>query len=160
MIGFDQTITINRPLEEVFDFVADPTNIPRWDHDVLTSRLAASGALGAGVRFEETVQMGPSRVEAEGEITAFERPGRVGFKVAARPMRHQGTFELAAAQGTTVVRFVGACEPRGFLRLLEPLIALRVRRGIKRELENIKQCVEGAGLQAGINQQRAPRARP
>jgi len=34
MIDETHTVTINRPVNEVFDFVADPSNEPDWHFDV------------------------------------------------------------------------------------------------------------------------------
>jgi uncharacterized membrane protein len=37
MIDVTHTVTIDRPVSEVFDFVAESSNEPRWDIDVRRS---------------------------------------------------------------------------------------------------------------------------
>ncbi len=34
MISFETSVRIERPIEEVFDFVSDPTQFPRWNSAV------------------------------------------------------------------------------------------------------------------------------
>ncbi|MFC4946625.1 SRPBCC family protein [Pseudonocardia sp. GCM10023141] len=42
MFSFDHSITIDRPVAEVFAYTADPHNIPRWRPEVLEVRGARS----------------------------------------------------------------------------------------------------------------------
>ena len=38
MFTIQQSVTIARPVEEVFAFLADPASIPRWRPDILETR--------------------------------------------------------------------------------------------------------------------------
>lgn len=40
MFSFDHSITIDRPVAEVFGYATDPRNIPHWRPDVLQVRGA------------------------------------------------------------------------------------------------------------------------
>lgn len=51
---------IARPAEEVFAFVADPRNDPKWHTDVLEVHRTDDGPVGAGSRFTRHVQI-PAR---------------------------------------------------------------------------------------------------
>ena len=46
MIGFETTVRIGRPIEDVFDFVSDPVELPGWNSAV-TSVRGMSGETGA-----------------------------------------------------------------------------------------------------------------
>lgn len=44
MTLFEHTAQIHRPVEEVVAFLADPTNIPRWQMSLIAARLASAAA--------------------------------------------------------------------------------------------------------------------
>ena len=68
-------IVIHRPVEEVFDFVADERNEPRYNPRMRRAEQTSSGPIGRGTRFR--CEMGRN-VEMAWEITAYERPRRLG----------------------------------------------------------------------------------
>jgi len=58
-----QRQTINRPVAEVFDFLAHFENRPRFESAVVEARLTADGAPGHGARYREVRKvMGGSSV--------------------------------------------------------------------------------------------------
>jgi uncharacterized protein YndB with AHSA1/START domain len=46
MITFETRTRINRPMEEVFAYVSDPRNFPRWNSAVQTVRKTSAGDTG------------------------------------------------------------------------------------------------------------------
>jgi hypothetical protein len=47
----EREMVIRRPVDEVFDFVADGRNEPRYNPHVLRAEQASPGAIGRGTRF-------------------------------------------------------------------------------------------------------------
>ncbi len=45
MMDVTDSITINRPLEEVFAFAGDPSNDPAWATVMVESRITSDGPL-------------------------------------------------------------------------------------------------------------------
>ena len=81
MQTFENTVMIQRPAEEVFAFLADFENIPRWNYAIEETKKASAGPVGVGTRYRQTRTV-PSR-SAEGfEVTVFE-PGR-GWPLTGR----------------------------------------------------------------------------
>lgn len=109
MPSASRSITIARPPEEVFAFIADGANGPRWRPGV-TDVALASGS-GVGARYKRGVKgPGGRRVDADYEITVYE-PGRhLAFKAVAGPVRPTGDYVLEAADGGTRLTFSLACE--------------------------------------------------
>lgn len=74
MVSFDSSVTIKRSLDEVFAFVTEPTNEPKWHEDVVDVKPAADGPIGAGSTFEWNMNfIGMHRVRLE--VTAFVPAG-------------------------------------------------------------------------------------
>lgn len=66
MVTFDSGVTIKRPPEEVFAFVAEPMNEPEWHQDVVEVKRTSDGSIGAGSTFELKMKfMGTHQVQFE-----------------------------------------------------------------------------------------------
>jgi uncharacterized protein YndB with AHSA1/START domain len=83
VVTFDSSVTIKRSLDEVFAFVTEPTNEPKWHEDVVDVKRASDGPIGAGSTFEWNMNfIGTHRVRLE--VTEFV-PGRREVIAAASP---------------------------------------------------------------------------
>ena len=56
MFTIQQSVTIARPVDQVFAFLADPNNIPNWRPDVLEAR-SDGGPLQYGERVRRSHQL-------------------------------------------------------------------------------------------------------
>lgn len=135
-------ITIGRPPEEVFDFVADERNEPLFNPRMLLAEQLTPGEIGLGTRFRAEVASRGRPLGMVIELTEFERPWRLSSltRMAAMDIRHALTFD-PVPEGTRM-RWHWELAPRGFVRLLAPLVAHMGRRqedavwvGLKRYLE-------------------------
>ncbi len=48
METFENTVTIQRPAEDVFAFLADFENIPRWNYAIAATKKTSPGPVGVG----------------------------------------------------------------------------------------------------------------
>ena len=53
MLEFENTIRIDRPVEEVFAFLSDFENIPKWNYYVLEVRQLSEGLIGVGTTYHQ-----------------------------------------------------------------------------------------------------------
>ena len=112
-----RTLTIQRAPADVFAFLADGTNAPRWRSGVLD--VAHQSGQGVGAVYAQGVKgPGGRRIAADYEITAFEADRRIAFKAIAGPVRPTGSFELALASDGTSVTFSLHAAPGGLKKLL------------------------------------------
>lgn len=130
------TVTIARPIEDVFAYVADGERNGEWRPGVVEIRRD-SGDGGVGTRYTQKVRgpMGRS-ISADYEVTTFEPPRRLAFRTVTGPARPRGTYELApAADGGTSVTFTLEAEMGGLGGLL-------LRRPVQRTMEEEVQMLE------------------
>jgi uncharacterized membrane protein len=68
MVQFENSITIDRPVDEVFAYVADVANDPAWHTDVVEGRKVSDGPIGIGSRLQIRIKpfMGVSEGIEEG----------------------------------------------------------------------------------------------
>jgi uncharacterized membrane protein len=62
MVQFENSNTIDRPVEDVFAYVADVANDPAWHTDVVEGRKVSDGPIGTGSRLQIRIKpfMGPA----------------------------------------------------------------------------------------------------
>jgi uncharacterized protein YndB with AHSA1/START domain len=51
MQTFENTVTIQRPAGQVFAFLADFENIPRWNYAIEDTSKISAGPVGVGTRY-------------------------------------------------------------------------------------------------------------
>src|SRR5690348_5671557 len=67
-------VLIGRPVEEIFDFVADQSTEPTDNRNMVSAEMTTEGRIGVGTRFQATVQGRSRPMTMDIEYTAFERP--------------------------------------------------------------------------------------
>jgi len=53
VLEFENTIRIDRPVDEVFAFLSDFENIPKWNYYVLEVRQLSEGSIGVGTTYHQ-----------------------------------------------------------------------------------------------------------
>jgi uncharacterized membrane protein len=99
-----RTITIKRPVADVFSYVANGMNAPKWRPGVLDIELVSGDGVGAVYRQGVGGPMG-RRIAADYEITAFEPNRRLEFKAIAGPVRPTGGYTFEETPDGTAVTF-------------------------------------------------------
>lgn len=117
MPSAERSVTIQRPVNTVFAFVADGLTGPQWRTGVLD--VAHVSGEGVGAVYRQGVKgPGGRRIAADYEITAYERDQRVAFKAIAGPVRPTGAYAFNAVEGGTRMTFSLSAELSGLQRLL------------------------------------------
>ena len=88
VIHLEKSTIVRRPSHEVFAFVADQTNAPRWQSGIVEVRRLTDGPPGVGSRHTFTRTLMGRRMTGENEYVAFE-PGE---QVAFRPRQGPGSW--------------------------------------------------------------------
>jgi uncharacterized protein YndB with AHSA1/START domain len=151
MAHIDGEIVINRPVEEVFDFVADERNEPRYNPRLLRVEKLSPGPVGLGSRFRAEMRMRPRPMEMTTEFTGYERPRRLASTTRMSRMDIRGTLSFDPVPGGTRMRWSWELEPHGLLKLMTPLatpIGARGERAIWTSLKRFLEAQE-ASFSAG-----------
>ncbi len=100
METFENTVTIERPVEEVFAFLADFENIPTWNYAIEETIKTSPGPVGEGATYRQTRAI-PSRSEEGFEVTAFEPMSRLEIQGEIGPFRTRASYSLTGVAGGT-----------------------------------------------------------
>lgn len=85
VIGFETSVRMERPIEDVFAFVSDPLLFPRWNSAVQTVHGTSGQASVPGSRYSIQRELPSGRVENELEVLAREHPSEFGNPHDLRP---------------------------------------------------------------------------
>lgn len=144
MVHIEGEIAINRPVEEVFDFVADERNEPSYNRRMLRAEKTTPGPIGPATRFRAEFASRVIQV-ATTEITAYERPRRLASSTRMAAIDVQGTLTFEPVPEGTRMRWSWELEPRGPFKLLGPIIARVGRRQEAATWASLKRFLEERG---------------
>jgi carbon monoxide dehydrogenase subunit G len=141
---YEHTVEIERPREEVFAFVTDPRNYPRWQPSLVEIRPHSKGPLRLGSEATEVRTFLGREVETTWTCVEHEPHERSAIQADDGPVPFKGTFVLEALGGRT--RFTWIVETRGAAaRLGGPLVGRTTSRELKQNSECLKQLLEREG---------------
>jgi carbon monoxide dehydrogenase subunit G len=137
-VKYEHELEIGRAPEDVYAFLADPENLPKWQHEVLEVRRESE------TRFTEVRTFIGRRVESTIEVTVAE-PGReLALRTAAGPVRFSIRHLLEpSGEGKTRLRVMGESEGAGGLfKIGGRLLRRAVERRAREDFERLKQLLE------------------
>ena len=133
MPSAQHSAAINRPVADVFAFVADGTNAMQWRPAVLD--VAHVSGVGTGAIYRQGVKgPGGRRIAADYEVTAFEPNRRLAFRAIAGPVRPTGEYRFEASGDQTTVTFSLEVTLSGWKALL---MGRPVQATMDREVRNL-----------------------
>jgi uncharacterized protein YndB with AHSA1/START domain len=135
------TQVIHRPLEDVFATVIDGGEFASWNPTIASSRKLTAGSPGEGSRFEWKLR-GFGWVRQELEQFERDRCVRIVPDMRAMSGGHRFTFSDVGG-GSTRVDHELEMTPKGFFKILGPMIAMTGRRNLNATAEALKRHLEG-----------------
>ena len=143
MSSIDGEVTIGRPVEVVFDFVADQTNEPRYNPDMVRAEKDTDGPIGKGTRFRSAARSGGRTTEMVIEVTDYDRPHRIGSTTTMKELDVDYTLRFEPVPEGTRMSWSAELHPKGAFRLLGPWIPWVGRRQEQRTWASLKRHLEG-----------------
>jgi uncharacterized protein YndB with AHSA1/START domain len=141
MIQISNTIEIARPVKQVFDFVADVENNPKW-MPVKGVKKISDGATGKGMKFKQQFALMGNSYELEGVITAFEPNKKISFTYTSPVFVWRGDYLFQPTSKGTRLSARGNVTLAGPLKLMETMFAPKIRKLINDTAPNLKRILE------------------
>lgn len=141
MPSAEHSVSVKRPVSEVFGFVADGENAMRWRSGVLD--VARQSGEGLGAIYRQGVKgPGGRRIAADYEVTAFEPDHQIAFRAIAGPVRPTGEYRFTSEGGGTIVSLVLEATVTGWKRLVMGRVVQSTMESEVRNLDTLKQILE------------------
>jgi uncharacterized protein YndB with AHSA1/START domain len=142
---FRASTVIDRPISEVFAFLADGTNDPKFSPRVQEIRKTTDGPVGVGTVFESTVKDAGMTTKRKFELTSVDEPTQIRWTERSKNMVTvpDGGYDLEpAGESQTKVTIHNTFEGHGFGKLI---VGFALRAAIKDApalAQRIKDAVE------------------
>jgi len=143
MINVEESIVINRPVAEVFAFIADFENHPQWETNFQKVKLIRATPSGVGRKYQCDLKLPGQTATSMFEITEYEVNKKIAFEAEpAGPAKPNGSFLFESVPSGTKITLVPRPEFRGIFKLLEPMMAGYVRKQNQDHLKKLKHLLE------------------
>lgn len=143
MVDVVTSITVDRPREQVATYTADPVNAPEWYVNIDSARWLTDPNLGVGSRVAFSARFLGRTLSYVYEIARFDPLERLVMRTAEGPFPMQTTYTWEdAGPGATRMELRNTGHPRGFFRVLGPLLARSMHKANSKDLQNLKRLLE------------------
>jgi uncharacterized protein YndB with AHSA1/START domain len=142
--SFEATVLIDKPIEEVFDFLVDGENDKRFSGRVLEIEKKTEGPIGPGTVYASTVKDAGIKTQREFELDVVERPVRIRWRELSEApiIVPVGGYDLVAEGGRTRVTLFNELEAQGIGKLFKAIALRSARKSADGMVQSIKRVIE------------------
>jgi len=141
VIQVSNTIEIALPPTQVFAYVANFENNPKW-MPIRQVRKVSKGAVGKGTRFTQQIDLFGASYDVDSVITEFVPHERISFEFNAPIFNWRGSYLLEPTAAGTRLSARGNVALSGPYKMAEPVFAPKLRRLINDTAPKLKQVLE------------------
>jgi uncharacterized protein YndB with AHSA1/START domain len=142
-VRIEKTITIARPVEEVWEFVVDARNDPQWCEKVVSVEQLAGDGPGRDARYRVMHSPRPFKpaVELTMDVVEFDPPHRLRWREEDADAVFDVLYELESTASGTRIKQVDDIDWKIGKAAL-PIARLMVSRDIGRQFRSLKRLLE------------------
>lgn len=144
---FEGTTEIDRPIAEVFAFLANGENDPKFSPRVQHIEKTTDGPTAVGTVYASTVKDAGLKTKREFKITEFEAPTRIRWTEISKNVvtASEGGYDLEPISDTkTRLRVFNVLEGHGIGKLLAGFALSAARKDADAFANRIKTAVEAS----------------
>jgi len=138
MIKVRHEITIPRPIDEVFEFIANPENNPKWDSNYLLATIPSQEPIGVGTTGKSVGLFLGRTYESTIEFAEFSPPYNVAHHIRFGSMKMETRNGFRAVGNSTQITHDRRIRLKGLKRLMEPFIGKKIRNKVIADFEQLQ----------------------
>jgi carbon monoxide dehydrogenase subunit G len=142
VVRAEESIFVERPIEEVFGYLTDLERVPEWQTNVLFLQIQGTGGLRPGAQLIELRKFLGRKVESVVLVTEYEPPHRYTIKVQSGPIPFEISNVLSESGAGTRIDAAVEGEPGRFFGLVEWRVVKAVERELWNSLATLKDILE------------------
>lgn len=143
-------ITIDRPVDVVAHYVADPSKAPEWYVNIASVEWETSPPLVTGSRVAFVARFLGRKISYTYEIREFVPNERLVMSTAQGPFPMETTYTFdPIGTGRTRMQLRNRGEPTGFASVAAPAMTAAMRRANTKDLARLKQLLESGKANTG-----------
>ena len=144
MASFAHSVEIPRPPADVFPWLLEEDKVPRWTGHLTRYERIGDGALSAGSRVRQVLEVSGRTIDVELEVTGYEPPSGAQTRFSTNGIEVVSSYALeAAGAGTRLTQTIEA-KPSGLTaRMLVPVVQPRLEEKLTQDLERLRETLGG-----------------
>jgi hypothetical protein len=138
---FENTVTINRSVSKVFDFVTNLKNNTRWQTGILELEMTSEGRFGLGSTYRCVNRFMGQRIETEGVVTRYVLDQTCSFRIMSGSVTGESNFFFEAADGVTKLTATANLDLRYF-KMGKIFVKRKIYKQLKNDMLQLKKILE------------------
>ncbi|MFE4106640.1 SRPBCC family protein [Almyronema epifaneia] len=145
MIKAESKTVINRPIDQVYQYVATNffENHPKWESTVLHLEKTSPETVGLGTTGKQVRNDGGRRAESTFHVTEYDCDRRFAITSTGKPY-FKNSYVFEPTDDGTQLTYQFELKLEGLGKLLEPLIAGSAQQGSQNVVDNLKHLLEAS----------------
>jgi carbon monoxide dehydrogenase subunit G len=152
MIKFEVSIAIEKPVEEVFGFVAEGENGSKWNSAVKSVRKISEGPVNVGTKYSMIRQLPNASAENTYEVVEYEENKKISIKIISGPTPFLYRYSFKPSDKGTELSLEAEAEKEGLIEVLgtkariapEFVLGGFVKRGVEENFQTLKSLLESS----------------
>jgi uncharacterized protein YndB with AHSA1/START domain len=147
MAHVDLSVTIDRPVAEVYRVLSTPELTPRWSASAVEEHVTTPGPIAVGSRRRATVRrFGGGTTQNEIEVTEIEPERRLAVRSVEAPVPFTSAWTFTPVDDGTRVDWIWDFELPVWLRPFGGLVGALFERSFRPDLARLKSMLESGEL--------------
>ena len=131
------------PAAEIYAFLCDPANVPKWQTGVTSSVRTSPPPTVAGSTGQVTLEVMGQRIVADTKVLEAVPDRRLVIATSASGMSVTGSLDLAEVDGGTQLTFRSEIKANNiFMAPLEGIVADTAERDVDASLERLSAAID------------------
>jgi uncharacterized protein YndB with AHSA1/START domain len=143
MASASSSVTINKPVDQVFSYVVDVANHPSWQAGILEARVTPDGPVGVGSTYHYTTEVMGNRMETQMQVTAFEENKTWGVTTVGVPRPVETIYSFEAAGDATTLTVSMDLPPDAYPAAALDMVKQQMAKAMADAANKIKTMIEG-----------------
>lgn len=136
----ERSITVDKPLNKVWDYLSDFRNTKEWDPPTVTTELE-SGNGDVGTVYRNVSKFMGHKTEIEYTVIDYEPHRLLRLRGENPSMTAIDTIRFEEAGESTTVNYRAELEPHGVAKLAVPLMAVGLKKLGDDAEEKMRECL-------------------
>ena len=146
MEGYELSIVVNRPIEDVFAILADLENDIKWRREWVEAKKTSEGPMGVGSTIRMVGELLGRSIPTVYEVIEYEPNRRAGWKTVSGPLPLNFYRTFVRVEGGTQFTTKYTTDARGLFKLILSLLAGSVKQQHQNDLHKVKEMLETRAL--------------
>jgi len=147
MAKVDLSVTIARPVSDVYRVLTTPELTARWSSNAIEEHMTTPGPVRVGSRRRATVRRpGGGTTENEIEVTAIEPERSMAVRSIEAPVPFTSSWTFTPVGDATRVDWRWDFQLRGWMRPIDIILGPAFAPTFRRDLDRLKSMMESGEL--------------